>query len=170
MLTLARAQTRAEPIVLEPVAVERLLEEIAEELGGRDDVEVVVDAPPGLVVSAHPDLLAQAVGNLAENAVAHSGARLVTLAAVAHGPDRVRIEVRDDGLGIAAEHRERVFDRFYRGGDRANGGFGLGLAIVREVAGVLGGEVELEPADGGGTTAAIVLPAAPVAAGTGRAS
>jgi signal transduction histidine kinase len=157
LLALARAQTRAEPILLEQVPVAPLLEEIAGELAGRDGVEVDVEAAPGLVALAHRDLLAQAVGNLAENAVAHSGATSVRLAAAALPGGRVRIEVRDDGRGIPVELRERVFDRFYRGGDRDAAGFGLGLPIVREVALALGADVELEPGQEGGTTASIVV-------------
>jgi signal transduction histidine kinase len=157
LLALARAQTRAEPILLEPVAVEPLLAEIAGELAGRGGVEVNVEAEPGLVALAHPDLLAQAIGNLAENAVGHSGATSVLLAAAALPGGRVRIEVRDDGRGIPAEQRERVFDRFYRGGERDAAGFGLGLPIVREVALALGADVEIEPGLAGGTTASIVV-------------
>ena len=69
--------------------------------------------------------------------------------------------VSDDGPGIAAEHRERVFDRFYRvetARSRERGGSGLGLAIVRQVATAHGGEVALEPAAAGGSRFTVRLP------------
>jgi signal transduction histidine kinase len=165
LLTLARAQTRAEPIVPEPVELAPLLEEVAADLADRSEVAIEVDAAPGLAALGHRDLLLQAVSNLAENALGHAGATRVRLHAGPAERGRVRVEVRDDGAGIPARLRERVFDRFYRGPDRDSAGFGLGLPIVREVAAALGGEVEIEPGEAGGTTAAIVLRDA---AGDGR--
>ena len=61
------------------------------------------------------------------------------------------IEVADTGSGIPAPDRARIFDRFYRAGDR-DGGFGLGLSIAREAVRTLGGEIELESEQSVGTT------------------
>jgi two-component system, OmpR family, sensor histidine kinase TctE len=71
--------------------------------------------------------------------------------------------VRDDGKGIAAAERERLFDRFYRGGVDGEG-FGLGLAIVREAVRAFGGRIEVRPAAGGGTAVRITLARAELAA------
>ncbi len=157
LLTLARAQTQAEQPELEPVDVASLLEETASVFRERGDVAVEVDCQAGLVASSHYDLLYQAVGNLAENAVKHANGSPVTLAAEPTTDGRVRIEVRDRGPGIRSADRERLFDRFYRGGSRTIEGFGLGLSIVGGVVSILGGDVEIEPGEGGGTTASILV-------------
>jgi signal transduction histidine kinase len=75
----------------------------------------------------------------------------------------VIVEVRDDGPGIGDEHRERVFDRFYRIDDarsRASGGAGLGLAIARWAVELNGGRLELESALGEGSTFRVHLASA----------
>jgi signal transduction histidine kinase len=65
--------------------------------------------------------------------------------------------VKDSGFGIAVDDQARVFDRFYQGRGANGSGFGLGLAIVRQVAQALGGEVEIESDEGNGTTARVKL-------------
>ncbi len=106
------------------------------------------------------DALARLVRNLLDNACAHAASAVdVTLA---NGPGSTTLTVHDDGPGIPAAHRGRVFDRFYRVDetrDRSRDGTGLGLAIVRSVAERHGGTVEL--ADGGpGATFVVRLPSA----------
>ena len=66
------------------------------------------------------------------------------------------IEVADTGGGIPLEVRSRIFDRFYRAGDR-EGGFGLGLSIARKAVNALGGEIELDSEVAVGTTVRIRL-------------
>lgn len=109
---------------------------------------LVQDVPPGLAVRADARALEQALVNLLENAIKYTpeGGRL-EVAAVPDG-DAVRVEVRDDGPGVAPEHRPRLFERFYRadpGRSRELGGTGLGLAIVKHLAEAMGGSVGMEP-------------------------
>lgn len=75
----------------------------------------------------------------------------------------MRISVSDNGQGIAPEHAERVFERFYRvdkGRSRALGGTGLGLAIVKHIAIIHSGKVELKSEVGKGSTFTIILKSA----------
>jgi two-component system OmpR family sensor kinase len=101
---------------------------------------------PDGALQADPDRLAQALRNLGRNAVEHTAAPdgLVRLEATRVGQDRVRFAVSDDGPGIPASERDRIFERFHRtdaGRSRNAGGTGLGLAIVRAIAEAHGGEV-----------------------------
>jgi two-component system, OmpR family, sensor histidine kinase VicK len=163
LLTLARAQTHAEPVEFTDVDVAALLQETADFFRTRSPVAIEVECPSSLSAWSHYDLLDQAVGNLVENALKHADGNPIQLSAGAVPDGRVRIEVRDHGAGIEPSDRSRVFDRFYRSDSRSAEGFGLGLSIVRGVVEVLHGEVELEPAEDGGTTAAILLAPRPVA-------
>jgi signal transduction histidine kinase len=157
LLTLARAQTRQEPLRLEPVAAGAVLETVAEELReAGHDVEVAVDAPDGLGVLGQAELVRQVVANLAENALRHGSPSRIELSVRQLDRQAAAIEVRDDGPGIAPGERDRLFDRFYRGSD-GDGGFGLGLAIVRDVVRALGGTVEVESPPEGGTVFRITL-------------
>jgi two-component system, OmpR family, sensor kinase len=117
---------------------------------------------PAGKLRADPDRLAQALRNLLSNAIAHTDSEegLVRLGAELEGSDRVRFVVEDDGPGIPAEQRERVFDRFHRtdaARDRASGGSGLGLAIVRAIAEAHEGHVAAGEGPRGGTRITLEL-------------
>jgi signal transduction histidine kinase len=158
LLTLARAQTRAEPVEFAAVDVAALLDEAASFFGVQGGATIEVDCPRPLIAWSHYDLLYQAIGNLVENALKHAGGNPVLLRATSTADGRVRIDVHDDGPGIAVADRARLFDRFYRGDSRtAAAGFGLGLSIVDGVVAALGGEVEILPGEGSGTTASILI-------------
>jgi signal transduction histidine kinase len=95
-------------------------------------------------VTVHGDrqLLAQMISNLVENALSHTPAGSTVSLVVAAGP---RITVADNGAGIPAEERDKVFDRFYRlDRSRTTSGSGLGLALVKAIAGLHGLAIRLE--------------------------
>jgi two-component system, OmpR family, sensor kinase len=121
------------------------------------------ELPAGTLV-ADPDRLAQALRNLARNAIEHTadGDGLVRLEVEALPGDRIRFAVLDDGPGIPPEERERIFERFHRidaARNRKSGGAGLGLAIVRAIAEAHGGQVCAgDPANGRGARVELVLP------------
>ncbi|HET7366806.1 MAG TPA: ATP-binding protein [Gaiella sp.] len=153
LLTLARAQTGAEFVRLDVVDLSPLLTSIGDDVahGGR---QLTIDCEPGLIALTHPELLRQALVNLVENAFTHGGGRDVVLSARYAG-ERVVVAVSDTGPGMASSQAERVLDRFYRGGN--GGGYGLGLAIVREVARAIEGKVSISTEPGTGTTIALEL-------------
>ncbi len=103
-----------------------------------------------MVIDGNATLLRRLLRNLLENALKH-GHPPVEVAVSGHGGE-ARIVVSDGGRGIAPEERERVFEPFYRpaGRSEADGGWGLGLSLVRQIALRHGGRVECEaPSDGG---------------------
>jgi signal transduction histidine kinase len=127
-------------------------------------VSLEASAEPGLPpAKADRERLAQILRNLLANAITHSprgGA--VRIAARRDGPT-LEIAVSDDGPGIAPEHWELVFDRFYRvdgSRSRSTGGAGLGLAIVRQLARAQGGDARVQSEPGRGATFIVTLPLA----------
>ncbi len=103
---------------------------------------------------ADPTALRQVLGNLVENAVRHTAEGTVRVVARREG-DTITLAVSDTGIGIPAEHLQRIFERFYRvdpARSREQGGTGLGLAIVRHLVEAHGGHVTAESEAGVGTT------------------
>lgn len=155
LLVLARADA-AEEIARGPqVPIAPLLEEVAATLGARPGVRITVDCPAALAIAGDGNLLEQALSNVASNAIQHTESGGVTLRGRAENGSVV-IEVEDTGEGIPAAARRRVFERFYRAGDRREG-FGLGLAIAQKAVGALGGEIALESEVDVGTIVRITL-------------
>ena len=112
-------------------------------------VAVAVTESSGALVTADPRALDRALANLIDNAVRYASTE-VNVSIRSGGPDEVLLTVADDGPGIAAADRDRVFDRFTRladARDRDSGGSGLGLAIVAELIAAQGGSVALGDAD-----------------------
>jgi signal transduction histidine kinase len=161
LLLLARADERGLTPRSDEVDLDELL--YAEELRLRSTADVAV----GMQVEAvrlvgDRSQLGRVVRNLVDNAVRHAGGS-IRLGLRRDGADAV-LEVADDGPGIPAADRERVFDRFVRldaGRARAVGGAGLGLAIVAEVVTAHGGRVEALDAPGGGALMRVTLPVGP---------
>lgn len=111
-------------------------------------------------VFADPTALRQVIGNLVENAVRHTGEGKVTVVSRREG-QTLTLAVTDTGIGIAAEHLPRIFERFYRvdpARSREQGGTGLGLAIVRHLVESHRGNVTADSASGVGTTIATTWP------------
>jgi two-component system sensor histidine kinase VicK len=155
LLTLARAQTRAEPVRLEEVEIAPILREIADR-AGEGGPEVAVDCPAGLQAMAHPDLLRQAIDNVAANAAKHAAGSGVRLRAY-RDDSRILVEIADDGPGMTTAQTRRAFDRFYRTPGSEGGGYGLGLAIVRELVEAMDGSLHIASTPGEGTTVQIAL-------------
>jgi two-component system phosphate regulon sensor histidine kinase PhoR len=106
-------------------------------------------------------LLEQAILNLIDNAIKYSEPGGQIKVAADRQNDMVRISVEDSGCGIATEHLERIFERFYvidKGRSRKLGGTGLGLSIVKHIAQVHGGSVTVKSTLGKGSIFTIHLP------------
>ena len=130
------------------------------------------DAPPATVVPGDEARLRQVVANLVGNVARHTPAGTPAELGVGRVGDRVVLEVRDHGPGIAPEHAARVFERFYRVDasrtrDGTGGGAGLGMAIVAAIVEAHDGDVTITQTPGGGATIRVALPAAPAAPGDG---
>ncbi|KAA1419279.1 DUF4173 domain-containing protein [Nocardioides humilatus] len=156
LLELSRVEAGKAPLARRPVVVLMLLEEAVAEAraGGRDVTYDVAVVPPDLSVVGDPGRLHQLVANLLDNATRHSPAGGVVAVRAGLAPDgRWRLEVSDQGTGVASEHRERAFERFGTltevGADSGGGGTGLGLAIARWVTDLHGGAIAfVDPAPG----------------------
>jgi two-component system phosphate regulon sensor histidine kinase PhoR len=125
------------------------------------NVKVEIQIPEHLVVKADPKALDQILVNLIDNAVKYTLVDGHVWVEARVDEDHVRIEVRDDGPGIAAKHRERVFERFYRADpsrSREAGGTGLGLSIVKHLVESMGGKVGVEPNQPNGSIFWLRLP------------
>ncbi|HEX2809209.1 MAG TPA: ATP-binding protein [Kineosporiaceae bacterium] len=128
--------------------------------GVRLDGDVPADLPP---ISVDPDRMAQVMGNLLDNALRYTpeGGGVQVLADQDHG--HVRLRVTDTGQGISSEHLPHVFERFYRvdaARDRAHGGSGIGLAIVKALVEAHGGRVTASShGPGTGATFTFTVPA-----------
>lgn len=122
-----------------------------------------VTLPKQLMAQADPKALEQVLVNLLQNAVKYTPeSGRVELLGIQNG-DTIRIEVRDDGPGIAEKHRSRVFERFYRvdrGRSKHMGGTGLGLSIVKHLVANMHGTVGVLPNEPTGSIFWVELPAA----------
>jgi two-component system OmpR family sensor kinase len=162
LLLLARADSGRElPRV--PVDLSAIAAEAAREAGAlSSEHPLSLDLPGPVIVSGVDDDLHRLAANLIENALIHTPPGTpVTVSVRREGADAV-LEVADRGPGVPLSMRERVFERFARGGGDAapQGSSGLGLAIVQAVADAHHGRVALSDAEGGGARFVITLPAA----------
>jgi two-component system sensor histidine kinase SenX3 len=128
------------------------------------NIQITVDPPSGLLLKGDAPLLVTALSNLLDNAVSYSTEGNPVSVSRGRVSDVVEIAVTDRGLGIAPEHQERVFERFFRidqARSRSTGGTGLGLAIVKHVAANHGGDIQLWSKPGTGSTFTLRIPAHP---------
>jgi signal transduction histidine kinase len=160
--TLSLSETGVLRLHREPTDLGALLSESVAAFRAKADAASVTlalsldDGLPNLEVDQ--SRLRQVIGNLLDNAVRLTPAGgSVRVRASASGPDAVEIDVQDTGPGIAPEVLPRIFDRFYRSGER--GGSGLGLPIARSLVEAHGGTIAAASEAGQGTRISIRLPA-----------
>jgi signal transduction histidine kinase len=141
-----------------PVDLAAAARAAAEILGGEGTVEIRVDAGAPVTGSWDPLRIEQVVQNLIANAVKFGAGRPIDVE-VREASGSARLVVRDRGIGIAPEARERIFGRFERAVPLENyGGFGLGLWIARQAVEAHGGKIAVESEPGEGATFTVTLP------------
>jgi two-component system sensor histidine kinase QseC len=166
------ALTRSEAVAArsaKPVDIEALVQDSLAQLsplaGTREvelDFETIVDADTDAGVQGDADSLRSLLDNVIGNAVKYSPAGGSVRVRLRGGADAVRITVTDEGPGIAAELRQRVFDRFFRAPDQSLPGSGLGLAIAKSAADRHGATLLLgDGPDARGLAVYLTLPRSP---------
>jgi two-component system OmpR family sensor kinase/two-component system sensor histidine kinase QseC len=161
LLTLARSDPQAtagdfESIDLSAAAAQGITD--THDLAIARNIDLSLDAMPGILVRGDGEALRTLVRNLVDNAVRYTppgGSVQVRCRIAAEG---ALLEVTDSGPGIAAADRERVFDRFYRRAAAQESGTGLGLAIVKAIAERHNARILLDEAPGGGLRVAVSFP------------
>lgn len=112
-------------------------------------------------VTLDPEAIALAVSNVIDNAIKYSGDSREVVVAVSADDDHAMIAVQDFGIGLEPEDQDRVFERFYRGGEaltRSVKGTGLGLTLVKQIVEAHGGSIVVDSEPGRGSTFTIRLP------------
>ena len=164
LLLLTRMDSEKWPVRPKPNSVRTLLTEVSDTLAmvAEDKQQKLrVDCPEPLQTVFDPALLRLALMNLTQNAIRYSPPGKPILLRGRTDSHWVIIEVADEGPGIAPEHRQKIFERFYRVDEarsRAEGGVGLGLAIVKWAVGRAGGTVGLDSEVGRGSVFRVRLP------------
>jgi two-component system phosphate regulon sensor histidine kinase PhoR len=165
LLRLSSLESGRQEPKLEPLGLATLIEPLvettrlkAEAKNIRVDVELPENLPP---VRTDGHWLAEVLQNLLDNAVQYTLPGGHVRVRGSASAQEVRIEVSDDGIGIAADKQPRIFERFYRVDEarsRAVGGTGLGLAIARHLMDSLGGRIDVVSEVGKGSTFTVGLP------------
>ena len=171
LLALASVEGPDYKLTLQPTRASALVQDAIESLGGMvvdSEVELQSTGAPDDLVLADPDAMNQVFGNLIENSLKYgkSGKRVRVGARLLER--EVEFSVQDFGPGIASEHLNRIFERFYRvdkARSRESGGTGLGLAIVKHIVNAHGGRVWAESELGAGAQFHFTLPLAPTPVG-----
>ncbi len=167
LLALASVESPDYRLSLQPVRASVLLQDAVDSIGGivvDSGVKLQSGGAPDALVMADPDAMHQVFGNLMENALKYAQAGKRIRASARQLASEVEFVIQDFGPGIASEHLERIFERFYRvdkARSRESGGTGLGLAIVKHIVQAHGGRIWAESELGNGAQFHFTLPLAP---------
>lgn len=154
----------ADAIYTEEINISGLAMEVTLKLGklaSEKSIMLETDILPGLCVAGDRMMLEQMITNLVDNAIKYTQERGQVIVTVRRADDFLQMTVQDNGIGIAPEHVNKIFDRFYRvdkARSRQTGGTGLGLSIVRGIVQAHGGTIGVRSELGKGTTMEVMLP------------
>ncbi|HEV2216691.1 MAG TPA: ATP-binding protein [Candidatus Dormibacteraeota bacterium] len=166
LLMLARADSHELRVANRPVELAPLIRQVIQSMAplALQQRKVTLDeaaVAEGLSAIADPDRLAQVLSNLVRNAINYTPeGGVVSIRVAGVNSDHLQIAVSDTGIGISADDLNHIFERFYRADGsrtRATGGFGLGLAIGRELVEAMGGSLAATSEPGLGSTFTITL-------------
>lgn len=164
LLALASVESPDYKLTLQPTRASLLVKDAIQSLGGivvDSGVKLQSTGAPNDLVMADPDAMNQVFGNLIENSLKYAKVgKRIRVGARSLGAE-VEFIVEDFGPGIASEHLERIFERFYRvdkARSRESGGTGLGLAIVKHIVLAHGGRIWAESELGAGASFHFTLP------------
>ncbi|WP_110588237.1 sensor histidine kinase [Microbacterium suaedae] len=166
IMNLSRLQAADELIDVGDVAIDEVVQaavEAQQVTATAAEVDLVAGGDRGCYVHGDGRVLIEAVSNLVSNAIAYSSKGSRVGIGVREGDGAVEIAVTDQGIGIAENDQNRIFERFFRADQarsRHTGGTGLGLSIVKHAIQRHGGEVRLWSREGQGSTFTIRLPLA----------
>jgi two-component system phosphate regulon sensor histidine kinase PhoR len=165
LLTLVSLEDDNSPrINMEQTSLETLIQEavtMVEITARKKKIAIDISCPPELSAKLYGSFIIQALVNLLDNGIKYSGPDSRIKVKAFMEESWLVIEVKDKGIGIPAEHINRIFERFYRvdrARSRAAGGTGLGLSIVRHIALLHGGKVEAKSHVGEGSVFRLKLP------------
>jgi two-component system phosphate regulon sensor histidine kinase PhoR len=171
LLALASVESPDYKVKQQAMPASALVDDAIASMGGMvmdSGVELEAAGAPDLMVMADPDAMNQVFGNLIENALKYGRKGKRIRVGARESESEVEFTVQDFGPGIAFEHLERIFERFYRidkARSRESGGTGLGLAIVKHIVQAHGGRIWVESELGAGATFHFTLPVASAAMG-----
>ena len=153
---ITRLEDGSQLISKEPVVINHIIDEIADELDIMPEEERMtlnIDFNEQVVIDGNTSLIGSVFRNLTENAIAYSGGKNIYISLIKNNETECYIRFEDDGRGVDEEQLPRLFERFYRvdkGRSRQMGGTGLGLAIVKHAVQFHGGNVSVtNRAEGG---------------------
>lgn len=164
LLLEAQAESGKLPLHFAPVEMDTLLLEVFKEMRilARERIQLKLPEIDQIVINGDRDRLKQVLINLIANAIKYTPQGGEVVLSLGKVGDNARLIVRDTGLGIPAEDLPHIFERFYRAEKSRSrskvGGFGLGLSIAYWIVNHHGGQIEVDSAEGKGTTFCIYLP------------
>lgn len=164
LMHLARVEARSGQLTVEDLRIAPLMAEAlagAADMASAKGLSFAVDCPEELRASINAEAFTIIVGNLVMNAVKYTPPGGEVEVTAASREDGVEIAFRDTGVGIDPAHQERIFERFFRvdeGRDRATGGAGLGLAMVKHLCLATGARIRLVSSPSVGSTFIVTFP------------